>query len=81
TTFKSFLNCFIPYDRLTLGENNFILFIDATIPIAVRRPTPLPPAGRILTRLTSKDLGPFIERGITRYRSDYRDTDVFIFRE
>ncbi|CAF3391936.1 unnamed protein product [Rotaria sp. Silwood1] len=41
----------------------------------------LPPAGRILTRLTSKDLGPFIERGITRYRSDYRDTDVFIFRE
>lgn len=41
----------------------------------------LPPAGRILTRLTNKDLGPFIERGITRYRSDYRDTDVFLFRE
>ncbi len=41
----------------------------------------LPPAGRVLTRLTNKDLGPFIDRGITRYRADYRDTDVFIFRE
>ena len=41
----------------------------------------LPPAGRTLTRLTNKDLAPFIERGITRYRSDVRDTDVFIFRE
>ncbi len=41
----------------------------------------LPPAGRTLTRLTNKDLGPFIDRGITRYRSDYRDTDVFIFGE
>ena len=41
----------------------------------------LPPAGRILTHLSSKDLNPFIERGITRYRSDCRDTDVFIFRE
>jgi dynein heavy chain 2 len=41
----------------------------------------LPPAGRTLTRLTSKDLGPFIDRGIIRYRSDYRDTDVFLFRE
>ncbi|CAM4781010.1 unnamed protein product [Rotaria magnacalcarata] len=41
----------------------------------------LPPAGRMLTRLSNKDLGPFIERGITRYRSDYRDTNVFIFRE
>lgn len=35
----------------------------------------------MLTRLTSKDLAPFIERGIARYRADYRDTDVFIFRE
>ncbi|UJR10563.1 hypothetical protein I4U23_014763 [Adineta vaga] len=41
----------------------------------------LPPAGRVLSRLTGKDLRPFVERGITRYRSDYRDTDVFIFRE
>ncbi len=41
----------------------------------------LPPAGRTLTRLTNKDLGPFIDRGVTRYRSDYRDSDVFIFRE
>ncbi len=41
----------------------------------------LPPAGRTLTRLTNKDLGPFIDRGIARYRSDYRDTDVFLFRE
>jgi len=41
----------------------------------------LPPAGRLLSRLTTKDLTPFIDRGITRYRSDYRDTDVFLFRE
>jgi dynein heavy chain 2 len=41
----------------------------------------LPPAGRVLSRLTSKDLGPFIDRGIARYRAEYRDTDVFIFRE
>ena len=41
----------------------------------------LPPTGRVLTRLATKDLDPFIERGITRYRADHRDTDVFIFRE
>lgn len=41
----------------------------------------MPPAGRLLSRLNGKDLTPFIERGITRYRSDYRDTDVFLFRE
>ena len=41
----------------------------------------LPPAGRVLSRLNGKDLTPFIERGIARYRSDYRDTDVFLFRE
>lgn len=41
----------------------------------------LPPAGRVLTRLTNKDLSPFIERGIARYRAEHRDTDVFIFRE
>lgn len=41
----------------------------------------LPPAGRVLSRLTGKDLKPFIERGIARYRADYRDSDVFIFRE
>jgi dynein heavy chain 2 len=35
----------------------------------------------VLTRLTSNDLKPFIDRGIARYRSDYRDTDVFLFRE
>ena len=28
-----------------------------------------------------KDLLPHIERGIARYRADYRDTDVFLFRE
>jgi dynein heavy chain 2 len=41
----------------------------------------LPPAGRILSRLSSKDLKPFVERGIGRYRAEYRDTDVFLFRE
>jgi dynein heavy chain 2, cytosolic len=41
----------------------------------------LPPAGRILHRLSSKDLQPFVERGITRYRAEYRDSDVFLFRE
>jgi dynein heavy chain 2 len=41
----------------------------------------LPPAGRVLSRLSNKDLIPFIERGIGRYRAEYRDTDVFLFRE
>ena len=41
----------------------------------------LPPTGRVLARLSVKDLIPHIERGIARYRADYRDTDVFLFRE
>ncbi|CAF2056597.1 unnamed protein product [Rotaria magnacalcarata] len=41
----------------------------------------LPPAGRVLSRLSSKDLIPYIERGVARYRSEYRDTSVFLFRE
>ncbi|CAF0769940.1 unnamed protein product [Adineta steineri] len=41
----------------------------------------LPPAGRILSRLSIKDLKPNVERGIGRYRAEYRDIDVFLFRE
>ncbi len=41
----------------------------------------LPPAGRVLSRVSSKELIPFVERGIGRYRAEYRDTDVFLFRE
>ncbi|CAF1020652.1 unnamed protein product, partial [Adineta ricciae] len=41
----------------------------------------LPPAGRLLSRLSTKELKPFVERGIARYRAEYRDTDVFLFRE
>jgi dynein heavy chain 2, cytosolic len=41
----------------------------------------LPPAGRVLSRLSTKELVPHVERGIGRYRAEYRDTDVFLFRE
>ncbi|CAF1013145.1 unnamed protein product, partial [Didymodactylos carnosus] len=41
----------------------------------------LPPAGKMLSKLSSKDLIPLVERGIARFRADYRDSDVFIFRE
>ena len=41
----------------------------------------LPPAGRVLSELTSKELIPFVERAVGRYRAEYRDTDVFLFRE
>ncbi|CAF4638011.1 unnamed protein product [Rotaria sp. Silwood1] len=41
----------------------------------------LPPAGRVLSRLSSKELIPLVERGTARYRAEYRDTNVFLFRE
>jgi dynein heavy chain 2 len=63
------------FDKFISLDAYFVSWVNST-----NRRT-LPPAGRILIRLTSKDLGPFIDRGIIRYRSDYRDTDVFIFRE
>ncbi|CAF0783257.1 unnamed protein product [Rotaria sordida] len=41
----------------------------------------LPPAGRVLSRVSSKELIPYIERGAARYRAEYLDTNVFLFRE
>ena len=41
----------------------------------------LPPTGRILSRLSSKELMPYVERGAARYRTECRDTDIFFFRE
>ena len=37
--------------------------------------------GRILSRLSTKELLPHVERAVGRYRAEFRDTDVFLFRE
>lgn len=41
----------------------------------------LPPSGRVLSRLSTKDLIPHVERAIGRYRAECQDTDVFLFQE
>ena len=46
TVLRSFLNCFKPYPRDTLGENSCIWCMFATTLTAVRRPTPLHPANK-----------------------------------
>jgi len=41
----------------------------------------LPPAGRILARLSTKELIPHVERGIGRYRAESQDIEIHLFRE
>jgi hypothetical protein len=82
TVFKSFLNCFNSYVRLTFGENSFMLFIDATMPTAVRRPTPLRPANsneppgivntrshRTIASRISRNMNTSVSRCSARYRT------------